>query len=258
MSLIGSRKRYNVKEFVFPDGTVQRRIYQFPIYFETGQSPGAGTGLTVEQKELENMSRARQEIFRIARSNHWDWMVTFTFSEEFCDRSSYDDVTRLLYRFTDLLRKRGCKWLIIPEFHSDMKSFHFHGLIQGELPVVRAIHPDFNLPMYYVRPQTGEVVEVYNIKNWKYGYCTATRVDSSQRASNYITKYITKQTYSVVPKGRKRYWASRSLLRPKERRLYVAANNTETLIPADVDFVKTYTDFSGNEIILVEFKPEVK
>ncbi len=41
------------------------------------------------------------------------------------------------------------------------------------------------------------------------------------RAATYIAKYLTKDIQ--VPKGRKRYWASRNLRRPTEERLQMTA-----------------------------------
>ena len=62
---------------------------------------------------------------------------------------------------------------------------------------------------------------MYNVRNFKYGHTTATRISDPTRAATYIAKYLTKDIQ--VPKGRKRYWASRNLRRPTEERLQMTA-----------------------------------
>lgn len=54
--------------------------------------------------------------------------------------------------------------------------------------------------------------EVYNLNNFEFGYTTAMRIKDPQRVATYIAKYLTKDI--SVPKGRKCYWASRSLAKP--------------------------------------------
>lgn len=211
---------------------------------------------------LDKISRAKQQIFDIARSNHWDWMVTFTLSPDYCDRSNYDDVVSLMRKWTHSTTQRGIKWLLVPEFHKDENCYHFHGLIQGDLPVARAHYPPGHRlegkPMSYLSKRTGELRDVYNVSNFRYGWSTATMVTNSARASGYITKYMTKETLSCVPKGKNRYIASKSLLRPTiEKVPEFSAQELQDLISWERliglnSFDKTYTDVFGNDIILHE------
>ena len=59
--------------------------------------------------------------------------------------------------------------------------------------------------------------EFDNVKNYKYGLTTATSISDPARAATYLSKYLTKSIQ--VPKGRKRYWASRQLVSPSEEYL---------------------------------------
>jgi len=61
---------------------------------------------------------------------------------------------------------------------------------------------------------------VYNLSNFEWGYTTATRIQDPVRVSTYIAKYLTKEI--TVPKGRKRYWASRNLVKPQEDYLVIS------------------------------------
>lgn len=54
--------------------------------------------------------------------------------------------------------------------------------------------------------------EVYNLNNFEFGYTTAMEIRDPARVATYIAKYLTKEL--SVPKGRKCYWASRSLAKP--------------------------------------------
>ena len=186
---------YNVRVKSFPDGTKQY------MYSDRGKQKGyevekkEKTGQSVERKERENMSRAVQKVYDLARSNKFDWFITMTFDSQKVDRYDYDSCSDALKRFTDIIRHNGNKWLIVPEQHKD-GAFHFHGLVSGDLDVT--YHKD----------------GVYNLNNYKYGFTTATRIKDSKRVSTYIAKYLTKEI--TVPKGRKRYWASRGLQNPTE------------------------------------------
>lgn len=247
-------KRYNVLRKEYPDGTIQERIYEMPIQFDKPASDFEYTGLQVERGELENLSRAKQVIYDLSRSNVWSWFVTLTYSPEFVDRSDYDACTLLLRNWTQSLRRTyQCSWLLVPEFHEDMTCYHFHGLVYGDLPVVRAYYPPGHrldgLPIGYCG-KNGHVYEVYNISNWNYGFSTATPIHDQRRVSSYMMKYMNKEIFAVVPKGRKRYWASRSLLRPKEKRLYLSPQEIQAAVPARYE--KKYCDLSGNQIILRE------
>ena len=50
---------------------------------------------------------------------------------------------------------------------------------------------------------------------YKYGFSTATKIFDSDKAASYLTKYLSKELGAAVPKGKKRYWASKMLARPQ-------------------------------------------
>lgn len=186
---------YNVKVKSYPDGTKQY------MYSERMKEKGykvdekEKTGQEVERGERQNMTRAVQKVYDLARANVFDWFITMTFSPDKVDRYDYDVCAEFIQGFTKNLCLNGNQWIIVPEQHKD-GAYHFHGLVSGDLDLT--YHAD----------------GVYNLNNYGYGFTTATRIRDRARVSTYIAKYLTKEI--AVPKGRKRYWASRSLQRPTE------------------------------------------
>ena len=147
-----------------------------------------------EGRFRNNMKRAVNQVYDLARANHFDWFITLTLDPQAVDRTDYDECAKLIVLFTKKLRRNGNGYIIVPELHSDGKSYHFHGLVQGELDL------------------THWKGEVYNLNNFEFGYTTAMKIKDPQRVATYIAKYLTKDI--SVPKGRKCYWASRSLAKP--------------------------------------------
>lgn len=186
---------YNVRIKSYPDGMKQY------MYSEGIKEKGykveerEKTGQEVERGERQNMTRAVQKVYDLARSNVFDWFITMTFDPAKVDRYDYDACADAIKGFTKKLCNNGNQWIIVPEQHKD-GAYHFHGLVSGDLDLT--YHTD----------------GVYNLNNYGYGFTTATKIRDRARVSTYIAKYLTKLI--TVPKGRKRYWASRSLQRPSE------------------------------------------
>lgn len=206
---------YNVRLKRFPDGKLQYQYYEHPKECGYQLEKREHTGQTVERKELENARRAVQKVYDLAHSNDFDYFLTLTFDGTKVDRYSYDACADALKLFTDLMRHNGNKWLIVPEQHKD-GAYHFHALVSGPLTLAEAVNPHTGQK---ILDQTGR--QVYNVRNFRYGHTTATRISDPTRAATYIAKYLTKDIQ--VPKGRKRYWSSRRLAVPVEERLQMTS-----------------------------------
>lgn len=173
---------------------------------EGGEGKGDGEEKKREQHSLRvSVSRTKNTIYNIARSEKWEWFITLTFDRKKTDAKDYDAVTGRLQVFLNNLQKRSCpglKYLIVPEFHGDGEHYHFHGLLSccG------------GLKFRYSGHDTKDGEPVFNITNWTWGFTTATRVTDTRRASSYVTKYITKES-QVSLKGRHRYYCSRNITR---------------------------------------------
>ena len=199
---------YNLRVKTYADGT---KAYMF---FEQARKrdyeitePPERDGSTVEQKKVENSKRAVQRVYDLARSNKFEWFVTLTLSPEVVNRYDYEACADCIKKFTKWLGKRNGSWIMVAENHED-GAYHFHGLVNG----------DFD-PIPAVNPHTGKLMtdsggrQVYNIGVYPFGFSNATRIEDAGKSSNYVAKYINK--CHGVPKGKKRYWASRNLQEPE-------------------------------------------
>ena len=150
-----------------------------------------------QEKECNRISinQTKNRIYKIARSNEWEWFITITFDRNKTDSSEYDIVTKRLQIFLENLRKRKCpnlKYLIVPELHADGEHYHFHGLLSN---------CDGLQFRYSGKNDHKSGKPIFNIVNWKWGFSTATRVEDTNRVSSYITKYITKENVNILKKN---------------------------------------------------------
>lgn len=200
---------YNVKVKTFADGTRQYMFYSNAReqgYEDDRPKQKEGKGDKVKNCK-DSLKRAVQTVFDIAKSNIWDWFITLTFDPQKVNSYDYDQCVEAIIRFLKCLRyySKDFVYLLVPELHESGR-YHFHGLIRGPLPHEEALNP------WGQRVLDDKGHQVYNIPIYNYGFTTAVRVYSIS-AIGYIAKYITKQ--DAVPEGRKRYWASRGVARPK-------------------------------------------
>lgn len=168
-------------------------------------------GHSVERGKLQNAKRAVQKVYDLARSNEFDYFFTFTFNPDKVDSYDYDAVCAALGLWLDRMRKKGVKWLVVPEKHPTSGRWHFHALVKGKgiLDLIPAFNPYDGSPLY---DKSGN--RIYNAGNYEWGFTEATEIRDPQRCATYISQYITE--CFDVPAGKKRYWASRSLNRPVE------------------------------------------
>lgn len=109
------------------------------------------------------------------------------------------------------------------------RRFHFHFLFNN--------YPSSKLTDSGLKTKKGQTI--YNLLNFKYGFTTATEIESVQASQYYITKYITKDLV-CVSQGKRRYWCSKNLKRPLEYELLMDndelkdfKNELETSVKSD-------------------------
>lgn len=142
--------------------------------------------------------RSKQAIYELCRANRWDWFVTFTFSDNRYDyKSCRTKLQTFLKNFS--VRKTHIEYIVVPELHKD-GAYHFHGLLQG------------NLEPFLVNAWNSDR---FSLKGFKYGLNELERVRDSNKASAYITKYITKEL-NVSLQSTRRYFVSQGLKRPRQ------------------------------------------
>ena len=229
--------RRNAKVRILPNGQVKvtafrkgvyrlkgfEKIEYFSRYEEELRSREVGTYEAEQMKKLaekellciaeertrkDNLKRAKDKVFEIASANKWDWMITLTLDKEKIDRYNPDEVQKLVCKwFDNQVQRRGLKYLVVPELHKD-GAIHFHGLCNDALDFISADRYKIKgskkpvglstLKKYGYKPEDENVQEVFNIKNFPYGFSTALRLDDNVMAvSLYMTKYITKDLQKI-------------------------------------------------------------
>ena len=228
-----------------------------------------------EGKSNCNLARARSAVFELAYCNQWDWFFTGTLSVNNGDRSNLDEFRKKFTQFIRNERRRiNCdiNYLLVPELHSDMQNWHFHGLISG-LPVEHL--EQFKIGMKMGKHIADKVNNGDIIYNWtryekKFGWCDLEPIKNNEAVSKYLTKYITKTIMdSAAGRGVKEseknlYYCSQGLNRSQEIKKGVPMTAiTDTLnwdyeneyvfslSTKDINLVKTLLDS------IVDVKPNV-
>lgn len=229
---------YNVRIKTFPDGHRQYFYSENFICrdvsdeFKTKKLKRKLTEPDREGRFRNNTKRSVNQVYDLARSNHFDWFITLTLNPQFVDRSNYDECAKVIRLFTKRLQRNGNTWLIVPELHSDGHSYHFHGLVQGDLDL------------------THWKGDVYNLNNFEFGYTTAMQIKDPQRVATYIAKYLTKDI--SVPKGRKCFWASRSLAKPTVEYVEMSEHDFMWNIEASARYTKEIDTGEYGRFIIAE------
>jgi hypothetical protein len=224
--LITYKKPIMVQNKGFETGVVVPIEFDGHTYYEK-QKPVSkrGSGGSSIQVQADSFRRTKTRLSDIVIANEFDLFCTFTFATE------RQDIRRCKARMSSWLnnqykRQGKFKYLIVPEFHKDGVSIHFHALFQGyKGELVDSGH----------KRKDGRIV--YNIPGWRFGFSTATKIDTEglPLVSSYVKKYITKDMPKIDNK--KRYWCSHNLVRPKK-----VAN--PIIFPEDA---KKFTETYGND-----------
>jgi len=191
---------------IYPDRT---KLYVFdrPIKvriagYEVQGQPETTT--TISRKKnpvamIESVRRTKTRISDIVICNNFDLFATFTFKQDRQDiKKCKEKMSNWLHSQQKLHGK--FRYLIIPEFHKDKKSIHFHALInayKGKLAETTI-------------KQRGR--KIYNFSGYRSGFSTAVKIDDLDKVSSYVKKYITKDMPHFS--GQKRYWHSAGLIMP--------------------------------------------
>ena len=210
---------YNTVLKMFPDGTCHLRHTTYSNLKGQGREVvhnGTSTKEDLEKYNTINLIRRRQNISDLAYANGcvvpWEYFVTLTFDDNFVENSySHELVTKYLHQWLDSQKHQNpnMRYLLVPELHKSGR-IHFHGIFS-------------DVPNWYlspaVNPKTGRVIfqngsPIYNLKNYKLGFTTVSKVKNIEAVSHYISKYITKELLNL--KNKKNFWHSRNLIKPTQ------------------------------------------
>lgn len=153
-------------------------------------------------------NRARKRIFDyVLGDEELDLFCTLTLDPSKISRTEWVEIIPKLSNWLDnRVRRNGLKYVLVPEYHKDGESIHFHGCMNSDaLKVAPSGIKD-----------KGD--DVYNILSWKYGFSTAKfiRGEATDRlkCAKYISKYMTKDSELV---GGRYYLHGGSLAEPVYR-----------------------------------------
>ena len=243
---------YNTKIIDFGNGKKQVVTYEKPVVlsdidYDVEKSTVSNKNIIelsdneIERRKVHSFftsaNRTKNEIYKIARANSWDYFITFTFDKNKVDRTNYDLIMKKVTKYFNNWKQRKCpnlKYLLIPEQHKRIESnglhaWHFHGLISNCDGLTFIELSDNDKKYYDIQCD----YPVYTIKEYKLGFCTATIVLSDDKVSHYITKYITKSLCGLT-QNKRRYLYSRNCDKPKEY-FYHCYNGYEPIVSVSED-----------------------
>lgn len=202
-------QEWNEMPFLYPDIQIQRRR--------------ALLELQINATNIDNRRRAAhrtaQELLDICRCNDFSFFVTLTFDDgkiESCDETK---TRKAFSNFIFYLRTKfpNLYYVCVPEYQ-ERGVLHFHMLVGGvtmdDLGCVPAINQKKG-SRHYGKPLIKNGKQIYNITKWTKGYSTLSVLGNKDAAKHYITKYITKQFADSRFFGKKRYYVSRNIKKPK-------------------------------------------
>lgn len=176
-------------------------------------------GGNADENQRKSYGRAKNNLFDILMATpQFDTFTTLTLDKNVVDRSSYSDVVKKLGVWLDnRVRRNDLTYVLVPEFHSDGKSVHFHGLMTWDsLNVIRATNKDVKSRWFGQPLVDNEHRPVYNISDYKLGFSTAIQVtgeNGREACAKYCFKYITKT--DGVKVGGRYYLSGGNLGRPR-------------------------------------------
>ena len=172
-----------------------------------------------ESYKLSNFNRVKNKIYDYALANEWQYFVTLTFDPDKVDSYDYESCVKAVSGFLNALRHKYTDkgfilaYLGVPELHKSGR-YHFHFLMCGIPPDELSFSGKYS---YYRHKKS----KIYNWDAYDLGFTTVIKCWGSEGISKYLCKYITKSLMDQIPKGKKKYWASRNLKLPEVQKLYI-------------------------------------
>lgn len=180
-------------------------------YEPTEEIPLRTSGTTShEDKEERTKQRAFTAMKDIVLCNVFELFVTFTFKS---GRDNPDLCKSKMNGWLKRQRKldKSFQYVLVPEFHKDGVSLHFHALISGyKGRIVRAVNAKTG------RPIVKKKRKVYDFPNYTLGHSEVYYIGETEedriKSGFYLLKYVKKELPEFGNK--KRYWSSRGLNKP--------------------------------------------
>lgn len=181
--------------------------------------------LVLSGRQYSSASRTKRGVYNVARSNKWDWFVTFTFDNKVVDRSNFDLCKKKFSYFWNNLKKKypDLSYLFIVEMHKNLQGFHYHGIISGipdhEFKYFRKVRGSWNK-----KTKKYNYYDAWNLEKYKLGFDSCCRILDQGAVIGYVCKYITKSAIlesRLSEKFKHLYFHSNNLRKPDIKRVCI-------------------------------------
>lgn len=170
-------------------------------------------------KLYENISRAKNNIIELAYCNNWQWFFTGTLDKNKYNREDLEkfhkDITRFFRNFVSNNNLNSkIDFILIPELHSDGKSWHMHGLLNGlDIKFLTEFKEGMTMSKHILEKiRNNEKVYKWQAYENKFGFNDIEEIKNHEAVSNYISKYISKELgHCVTELNAHLYYHSRGL-----------------------------------------------
>ena len=165
-----------VVEHVTPGERVMR-LFRERVDMDTGEI------LVAVVDPVASGRRSKSRFMDYALNHQWDWFITHTLDSKKCDRyvDQFINVTQWYRNLRNTLYP-GLEYALVPEKHKD-GAWHYHALLSGVPEVAMRATGKYS---------HGRELFVWPDAVHRWGWTTAGRIDTSERAVRYITKYMGK------------------------------------------------------------------
>lgn len=179
-----------------------------------------GVASNPEENRRKSFARAKNNLFDLLLCTpSMNCFVTLTINPDVIDnRADYKEIVKRLSVWLDnRVRRKGLLYVLVPEYHKDGESVHFHGLMNFEaLELTRATNGKVGSKHYGEPLFDDKGREVYNIVDYKLGFSTVIPIDGEngrEACAKYCYKYIIKSNGQKV--GGRYYLSGGALGRPR-------------------------------------------
>lgn len=219
---------------VYPDNTEKYTVKVGKDLSLIEKSTREKSAYTTFANSRRSARRVYSEVKDICDCNKFEWFITLTFTsdEDIVYNRKDDNLVRSLYQkwrkdvkemFPDMI------YIAVPEYHQK-GGLHFH-LLVGNIDEL-----DLKLQFAKTSICMGQVIDIYNVNCWKFGYSTASKIVCPERCNYYVMKYITKGDTDTRFFGKKRYYCSHNLVRPQMIKYKYEANYQTSTIEGIEEF----------------------
>jgi len=215
--------------------------YAFPFMYDTVGRVGISSDSVSTERRVDNLRYVRQEIRRVIECNYKNYgyepiFLTLTFKENL---QQVDLANREFKKFIQRLNNyygRSFKYLAITEFQR-RGAVHYHSIF-------------FNMPLE-IESQERRNRTVSKI--WGNGFIDIERVRHAKAVAPYVSKYLEKSIMDKRLIGKKAYFTSRGLLRPKEIRNEAEINKKFSEYNLALKFESVYSSEHYKTIIYKQY-----